>query len=138
MSSDSTDGVSDAKKPGIGSILLGVVVVAIAIALFVVFKPPSAAGDRTKLDVPLTATQQQEADARTVSMAELEAADGLDGRPAWVAVNGVVYDVTNSPGWKDGEHRGGSKAGADLTEEFVESAHAMDTMSRTPVVGRLG
>ncbi|MBB1500004.1 cytochrome B5 [Propioniciclava sp. MC1683] len=69
-------------------------------------------------------------------MAELESNDGLEGRPAWVAVNGIVFDVSQAQGWEDGEHRG-VKAGTDGTDLFVSSPHGFDTMSRTPVVGSL-
>ena len=113
------------KKNSIGSLLIGVLLVAALV------------GDPTKLDAPLSATQQQQADARTVSMTELEANDGLEGRPAWIAVNGIVFDVSQSPGWDDGEHRG-VKAGTDGTDLFVGSPHTYEFMARTPIVGRLG
>ena len=119
-----------------GSLLVGVLLVAVLVGVFVFFRPASLAGDRAKLEAPLTAAQQQEADARTVSLVELESADGLDGRPAWISVTGIVFDVSQSPGWEDGEHRG-VLAGTDGTDLFVTSPHGFDTMSRTPVVGRL-
>ncbi len=129
------DEAPDAKK-GKGSLLVGVLLIALLVGAFLFFRPPSLAGDRAKLDASLTATQQQQAESRTVAPAELEAADGKDGRPAWISVSGVVFDVSASQGWKDGEHRG-VKAGTDGTELFVQSPHGFDTLSRTPVVGRL-
>ena len=125
------------RKNSIGSLLIGVLLVAALVGAFIFFRPPSTAGDPTKLDAPLSATQQQQADARTVSMTELEANDGLEGRPAWIAVNGIVFDVSQSPGWDDGEHRG-VKAGTDGTDLFVGSPHTYEFMARTPIVGRLG
>lgn len=129
--------VREDKRPGASGFLIGALLIAVFIGVFMFLKPPSDAGNRAKLDHPLTAVQQQAADSRTVSAAELAAADGLEGRPGWVAVNGIVYDVSDSPGWKDGQHKG-AHAGRDETDLFVQSAHALETMSRRPVVGRLG
>ncbi|WP_326521342.1 cytochrome b5 domain-containing protein [Faecalispora anaeroviscerum] len=42
---------------------------------------------------------------------------GKNGIPAYVAVNGIVYDVTNSAAWRVATHFGLS-AGKDLTTEF--------------------
>lgn len=124
------------KKNSKGSLLVGVLMIAVLVGVFLFFRPPSLAGDRAKLDAPLSAAQQQQVDARTVTMAEVEGNDGLDGRPAWIAVNGIVFDVSDSPGWEDGEHRG-VKAGTDGTDLFVSSPHGYDFMARTPIVGRL-
>ncbi len=130
-----TDEAPDARR-GKGSLLVGVLMIAVLVGVFLFFRPPSLAGDRAKLDAALTATQQQQAEARTVFPVELEVADGKDGRPAWISVRGIVFDVSASQGWKDGEHRG-VKAGTDGTDLFVQSPHGFDTLSRTPVVGRL-
>ncbi len=35
---------------------------------------------------------------------QLEEQDGTQGKKAYVAVNGKVYDVTGSDSWEDGEH----------------------------------
>lgn len=58
----------------------------------------------------------------TVSRAELAAATGRRGNPAYVAVNGIVYDVTNHRAWSAATHFG-LPAGKDLTAEFA-SCHA--------------
>ena len=36
---------------------------------------------------------------------ELGKYDGQNGNPAYVAIDGVVYDVTNVSAWKDGAAR---------------------------------
>ena len=37
---------------------------------------------------------------------ELERYDGQNGNPAYVAIDGVVYDVTDVSAWKGGVHHG--------------------------------
>jgi predicted heme/steroid binding protein len=52
-------------------------------------------------------------------------------------VDGVIYDVTNVPQWRNGEHNGFS-AGQDLTDEIKSiSPHGVSKLKTVPVVGRL-
>ncbi len=68
---------------------------------------------------------------------ELTNNDGRDGRRAYVAVNGTIYDVTDSPRWEDGLHPPDHQAGRDLTEELAKAPHVRSVIERFPVVGRL-
>jgi predicted heme/steroid binding protein len=68
---------------------------------------------------------------------ELAKHDGRDGRPAYVAVNGTIYDVTASPLWQGGDHQGAHQAGHDLTEELKSAPHVRAVVERFPVVGQL-
>ena len=68
---------------------------------------------------------------------ELARNDGRDGRPAYIAVNGTIYDVTASPLWPGGDHQGSHQAGRDLTEELKSAPHVRTVVERFPVVGRL-
>jgi predicted heme/steroid binding protein len=68
---------------------------------------------------------------------ELAKNDGRDGRPAYVAVNGTIYDVTASPLWRGGNHQDSHHAGHDLTEELKSAPHVRAVVERFPVVGRL-
>ena len=52
---------------------------------------------------------------KTFTLAQLAQYDGQNGQPAYVAVDGVVYDVTNSPAWPNGRHHG-NQAGQDVTK----------------------
>lgn len=61
--------------------------------------------------------------------------DGKDGRRAYVAFAGKVYDLTDSVMWKDGEHEGEHSAGADLTAEMDEAPHFPEELDSFPVVG---
>lgn len=67
---------------------------------------------------------------------ELTAFDGKDGRKAYVAVEGKVYDVTGVPAWTDGQHNG-AMAGTDLTEALAKAPHGVSKLEGLPVVGTL-
>ena len=67
---------------------------------------------------------------------ELAEFDGRDGRPAYVAYQGVVYDVTESAMWGEGDHEGLHQAGADLTSEHDDAPHDVYVTDFTEV-GRL-
>jgi predicted heme/steroid binding protein len=63
--------------------------------------------------------------------------DGIDGRPAYIAVDGYVYDVSNSPHWQGGTHYSGSQAGQDLSESILQSPHGKSVLNNIPRIGIL-
>ncbi len=74
------------------------------------------------------------------TLEELSHYDGQDGRPAYAAVNGVIYDLTQSRLWRGGVHdpsHGMATAGRDLTEVIKKSPHGTKTLKNFPVVGKL-
>ncbi len=78
------------------------------------------------------------ADAGLVlTLEQLSSFDGANGKPAYIAVDGLIYDVTNSALWKNGAHHGFT-AGKDLTAEIKEkSPHGLSVLDRVPVVGQI-
>jgi predicted heme/steroid binding protein len=72
-----------------------------------------------------------------MTLAELQKCDGREGRPAYVAVNNIIYDVTSSPYWITGNHLDTHRAGADLTNELATAPHVRSVVERFPVVGKL-
>jgi len=74
---------------------------------------------------------------QSISREQLAAFDGREGRKAYVAVSGKVYDVSASPRWQGGDHEGAHTAGADLTEELKAAPHVRAVVERFPVVGQL-
>ena len=73
----------------------------------------------------------------TLTREELKKYDGKGKNPAYVAVNGVIYDVTNSDAWKDGAHFE-LLPGNDLTSEFI-SCHesSKEVLASLPVAGKI-
>ena len=68
---------------------------------------------------------------------ELHSFDGREGRPAFVAYKGKIYDVTKSKLWKDGSHARKHHAGLDLTDALKTAPHAEDRILSMPEVGKL-
>ena len=71
-----------------------------------------------------------------MTLTELAQYDGKNGNKAYIAVSGVIYDVTNSSLWINGSHNG-YQAGQDLTVAITSSPHGTSTLSRLPIVGYL-
>jgi predicted heme/steroid binding protein len=69
--------------------------------------------------------------------AELASFDGKDGKPAYLAHNGKVYDVSGSGLWENGEHEDEHSAGADLTDDMDFAPHNDSVLDNFPVVGTL-
>jgi predicted heme/steroid binding protein/uncharacterized membrane protein len=66
---------------------------------------------------------------------ELLSYDGKEGRPAYVAYNGAVYDVTGSRLWKDGDHLKKHHAGGDLSAVLGSAPHGEEKLFSMPKVG---
>ncbi|BCJ97830.1 cytochrome b5 domain-containing protein [Anaerocolumna chitinilytica] len=75
---------------------------------------------------------------RVFTVAELSEFDGSNGKPAYVAVNGTVYDVSDKAAWAGGTHFAGLRAGNDLSGQFASCHRGMAAMlEQLPVVGSL-
>lgn len=72
-----------------------------------------------------------------MNLTELAKHDGRNGHRAYIAVNGTIYDVSDSPRWENGMHPPDHQAGQDLTEELASAPHVRAVIERFPVVGTL-
>lgn len=72
----------------------------------------------------------------TLTADQLAAFDGRNGRPAYIALDGMIYDVSNIKEWKGGSHHG-CHAGQDITEAFKNSPHDSSIMKGVPAIGKL-
>lgn len=112
--------------------LIGIVGVVVVVVLL--RTPSPNIGDRAKLERAFSSEEQHLIDTRRVTADELAGNDGKAGHKAWVAVNGVVYDMSGIRSWPSGGHHG-VRAGTDATAAFVKSAHAVATLQSMKVIG---
>jgi predicted heme/steroid binding protein len=70
------------------------------------------------------------------TLSELSQYDGSKGKPAYVAVNGMVYDVSNEGAWASGTHFG-LYAGKDLTQQFKSCHDNQNILKNLPAIGML-
>ncbi len=95
----------------------------------------TAAPVQTSVPEP-TATAAESAEL-VLTLDELAQYNGQNGNPAYIAVDGVIYDVTDVPQWKGGFHNGFT-AGQDLTEEIKTiSPHGVSKLQLVKAVGKL-
>lgn len=62
--------------------------------------------------------------------------NGQNGQPAYVAIDGTVYDVSAKAGWAGGKHHG-NMAGKDLSNVLPHAPHKDAVLKGLPVVGKL-
>jgi predicted heme/steroid binding protein/uncharacterized membrane protein len=68
---------------------------------------------------------------------ELSRFDGSEKRPAYVAYQRKIYDVTSSKLWVEGNHVRKHLAGNDLTEALKTAPHGEEKIFQMPQVGEL-
>ncbi len=77
----------------------------------------------------------QERKYQIFTQEDLSYNDGSNGRPAYVVVDGIVYDVSKSEYWKGGVHESMHRAGVDLTAELLSAPHGREVLRHVPRVG---
>ena len=68
---------------------------------------------------------------------ELSQFDGKDGRPAFIAYKGNIYDVSGSKLWRGGIHLKKHLSGSDLTDVLKTAPHGEEKILVMSVVGKL-
>ena len=63
--------------------------------------------------------------------------DGNNSKPAFVAVDGFVYDVSTSKLWKGGLHMKRHHAGRDLSGDIAAAPHGKEVLEKVRRVGTL-
>lgn len=106
----------------------------------------SGCGGSESDDAETTTTDTQTSDgeitaAKVFTVEELAEFDGEDGNPAFIAVDGVVYDVEGATQWSQGDHipcNLDAMAGKDLSDELEQAPERMRAyVLALPVVGIL-
>lgn len=71
--------------------------------------------------------------SKVFTKGELSKFNGQDGNPAYIAIKGIVYDLSGVLVWKNGIHHD-QIAGQDFTDKFP---HKIEWLDRLKVVGKL-
>jgi predicted heme/steroid binding protein len=74
---------------------------------------------------------------KKVTQQELGENNGQNGKPAYIAYQGKVYDASESSFWIEGDHLGMHQAGKDLTEELEMAPHREEMLAKIKLVGDL-
>ena len=111
------------------------------IMLLLIFTACTNTAPETSQEAPSTTTdtlvESDSPDLLMLTLEELALYNGKNGQPAYVAVDGIIYDMTNSSLWAQGNHNG-FEAGKDLTEPLnKQSPHGSSKLKNVPVVGEL-
>ena len=72
---------------------------------------------------------------KTYTQNELAPADGADGAETLVAVDGKVYDISDSKKWIHGKHMNRHTAGKDMSTEILAAPHGTEVLERFEIVG---
>ncbi len=84
----------------------------------------------------VAASSSSPATTKNFTLDELAQYDGKNGNDAYVAVEGIVYDVTNAAKWQNGNHYG-VQAGTDCTTAISRSPHGTSVLDGLSIVGTL-
>lgn len=71
-----------------------------------------------------------------LTLTELKKYNGQNGKPAYIAIDGIIYDVTEVSHWKDGIHNG-QNAGRDLTDALNGAPHGNEVLEGLEKVGNV-
>ena len=96
----------------------------------------SASASSAVSSAEAASSSSTQSNAQTFTLDELAQYDGKNGNDAYVAVDGIVYDVTNAAKWQNGSHYG-IQAGTDCTTAISRSPHGSSVLDGLPIVGTL-
>ena len=96
----------------------------------------SAAASSAVSSSDAASSSSTQSNAQTFTLDELSQYDGKNGNDAYVAVDGIVYDVTNAAKWQNGNHYG-VQAGTDCTTAISRSPHGSSVLDGLLIVGTL-
>lgn len=117
------------------TIIIAVVVLVACAAAFLFLQTPKNVGDPSKFNRAFSTSEQETLRTTQITPQELSDANGENGHLAWIAINGVVYDVTGAKDWQAPKWHHGVTPGGDVTEAFLTSGHGVEHIAGLTVIG---
>jgi predicted heme/steroid binding protein len=71
------------------------------------------------------------------TLEQLKQFDGKAGKPAYIAINRKIYDVSSSGLWMEGDHQWMHSTGNNLTGDIANAPHGEEVFNGFPVIGVL-
>lgn len=90
-------------------------------------------------DISIKKVQEEVVTPQTkisLSLEELQAFNGKNGSKAYVAIDEIIYEVTDVKAWKNGKHKG-NQAGADLSQPITKAPHGKKVLENLKKIGVL-
>ena len=70
------------------------------------------------------------------TIVQLSLRNGVEREEVWIAYKGLIYDVSLSRLWRNGEHYE-HWAGQDLTHELKDAPHTAKVFDKFKIVGKI-
>ena len=121
-------------------ILITVVCTFLIISVIAEEKQPASVQPDTATGISVPETKEKSASPAQLSLTleELAKYNGTNGKPAYVAVDGIIHDVSSIRAWKKGMHKGRHTAGAELGDAIKKkSPHGIKVLKKLKVVGKV-
>ena len=131
-------------------IAIGIIVFTFAVAIAIYFydtttkkqDTPTSGSNQQPSSQPSQASPEQSADpnAVVVTQDELTAANGQNGAKCYVAIDGVVYQISGFALWADGLHSssgGRARCGRDLSDVIDDAPHGRSKVPLLKEIGKL-
>ncbi len=123
--------------------LLALVILFAIMLVFVGCSSSSTQPETPEMPMPMQPPEsmQPPEGSLNLTLEQLAQYNGQNGEPAYVAVDGIIYDVSSSPYWVNGNHDPcgtDAMAGHDLSELIKQApAGMLQDLETFPVVGHL-
>jgi len=117
-------------------VVLSAVVIVSSIAIFFVWRNLN----RTDIKQNSQGVGQSSKQDSSISLDEVAKHTGKNGNSCWVAVDGIVYEISGFVLWVEGEHKpsgGRAKCGKDLSEAIQQSPHGKSKLKLLKEIGPL-
>ncbi len=116
------------------------IIMVLSLSILVIFANACAAPkeENATQDPVMTAKTEAEASSQEIELTieELAAFNGQNGQPAYVAHDGIIYDLSAVSKWATGEHNG-IKAGTDITGVIENAPHGVANLKLAKVIGKI-